>query len=110
MMMWTKNAVSPSRPDGDGGNVHQIRGSSFRTLEGGLAPAASVDGPARASTQVVHVQEGTPEQIAYKLFLHILELEAEYVTRPPAHHLERREYILNTYAQCIRAVRDGTVG
>ncbi len=105
MMMWTKNAVSLSR-DGEGSNVHDIRGAGLRSRDDDVAGLARGDSAPRTAQQLVHVQEGTPEQIAYKLFLHIVEQEDPFA-KPAAHHLERRQYILSTYAQCVRAVRTG---
>lgn len=107
MMMWTKNAVNPSQPDSSGGTVHQIRGPSFRAADGDVVSTVTADGAPATGTRVVHVHEGTPEQIAYKLFHHILEMEEVYVTRPAVkgNIAGHRQYILETYAQCIRAVR-----
>ena len=105
MMMWTKNAVNPSQPDAAGGGGRQSRVPSPHSVDGEPA-TMTPDGAPPAGTRVVHVHEGTCEQIAYKLFLHILEMDEVYDAAPNAKGdlVAHRQYICNTYAQCIKAV------
>jgi hypothetical protein len=103
MMMWTKNAINAAQADASG-TVHPINGTL--ATDSDLAPTATAEAAPRGGTRIVHVHEGTPEQIAYKLFEHILDMEDVYVRRPSSRaNAAHRQYILETYAQCIRAVR-----
>jgi len=55
---------------------------------------------------VVHIGENSPEQIAYKLLLLIAskELEGSYND----HATAGRKWLLDTYAECLLAVRNPT--
>ncbi len=62
-----------------------------------------------ASTPVVHLHENSVEQVAYKLFLHIVQMAQ--VSLAPGHGkvaVDMR-WVLSTYAECLKAVRFGTV-
>jgi hypothetical protein len=59
-----------------------------------------------ADTPVVHIGENSPEQVAFKLFREIANAESMTLlgsrigsTQKPA-----REWILNTYRECLYAV------
>ena len=59
-----------------------------------------------ADTTTVHTSENSPEHVAWKLFLEVANAEGKDVwagagkaTKPD------RQYILDTYAECIMAVR-----
>lgn len=105
MMMWTKSAINSLSSDSEHENVHQIRTPSARAAErdgSGLESAS-------AKSSLPQLRDGTPEAIAYQLFLHIVEVEEMYLTLPPTKGKwpAHREWILSTYAQCIRVVRAG---
>jgi hypothetical protein len=51
---------------------------------------------------IVHVGENSPEQVAYKLFSHIADVEKKTLAGPDVN--VSREWILRTYAQCLRTV------
>jgi hypothetical protein len=51
---------------------------------------------------VVHIGENSPEQVAYKLFNHIANAEKKVLVGP--NPSANREWILRTYAQCLRTV------
>jgi hypothetical protein len=103
MMMWTKNAINAPQPDSS--STVQPNDAAGASAAEAVAPTLASD-VQRVAPRIIHVHESTPEQIAYKLFEHILELEDVYVTRPSARSIPaHRQYILDTYAQCIRAVR-----
>lgn len=60
-----------------------------------------------ADAPVVHIGENSPEKIAYKLLENVASVE-----RKALHHTEHREYtvadrkwILDTYAECLEAVK-----
>lgn len=55
---------------------------------------------ADAPVPVVHIGENSPENIAYKL----LELIAQTEKTPPVTARDRK-WILDTYAECLQAVR-----
>ena len=57
-----------------------------------------------AENPIVHISENSPEEVAYKL----LQLVADVENRERYGHGSNpvdREWVLRTYAQCIRAVR-----
>jgi hypothetical protein len=106
MMMWTKSAINSLNSDSEHDNVHQIRTPSPRAV---VRDGSGSDAAAAASHLPPYIPSGTPEAIAYQLFLHIVEVEEMYLTLPPTKGKwpAHREWILSTYAQCIRVVRDG---
>jgi hypothetical protein len=57
-----------------------------------------------ADKPVVHIGENSPEEIAYRLFGHITVCEQKNVTTTAANNPDRK-WILDTYAECLRAVR-----
>jgi hypothetical protein len=60
---------------------------------------------------VVHIGENSPEEVAYKLLKHIASVEKVVFNQPSSSAQGRgvkpatRKWILNTYAQCLEAVR-----
>lgn len=107
MMMWTKSAINSVNSDPEDGPVHTIRQSTEREAAAAQASGAT----ASANPRVLHIHDGTPEAIAYQLFLHIAEMEEMYLTVPPTKGKwpAHRPWILSTYAQCIKAVKEGRV-
>lgn len=58
-----------------------------------------------ADAPVVHIGENSPEYIAYKLFLNIAQVEKRTLNPAiGAANSADREFILRTYAQCLRTV------
>lgn len=53
-----------------------------------------------ADSTVVHIGENSPEEVAFKLFSEIVTVEIHN-----AGGKMDRDWILNTYAQCLYAVR-----
>ncbi|HXS50846.1 MAG TPA: hypothetical protein VN713_12085 [Sphingomicrobium sp.] len=51
---------------------------------------------------VVHIGENSPEQVAYKLLNNIAQAEKKTLVGADAN--VTREWILRTYAQCLRTV------
>ena len=51
--------------------------------------------------------EDTPEHMAYRLFLHVAELETKHLHGDPSRDrtIADRKWVLDTYAECLRAVR-----
>lgn len=62
-----------------------------------------------SEASIVHYGEGSPEAIAYKLMLDVMKLENRAIptvgVAPPAHTPADRYYLLNTYHECLMAVR-----
>ena len=61
----------------------------------------------------VHIGENSSEYVAYRLMLDIAEAEGKRFSKPvPGYggsgssQVADRDWILNTYRQCLRAVRD----
>jgi hypothetical protein len=57
---------------------------------------------------VVHIGENSPEQIAYRLTQDILTMERKALHTgdlSPGWSTAGRQYLLDTYAECLRAVR-----
>ena len=108
MMMWTKSAIHSLNADAEHGNVHQIRTQGPRAME---RDGSASDAAAAAPRLLPYIPSGTPQAVAYQLFLHIVEAEEMSLSLPPAEGKRpaSREWILSTYAQCLRAVRDGKV-
>lgn len=61
-----------------------------------------------AGEQVVHIGENSPEQVAYRLFHHIVDVEDKklHASRDQASKVADRKWILETFAQCMNAVRN----
>lgn len=60
-----------------------------------------------ADTAVVHMGENSPEQVAYKLLIHVAATEGYMLRSGPTSDGNKpsRQYILDTYAECLRAAR-----
>ena len=61
-----------------------------------------------SETPVVHIGEGSPEQIAYRLMLDVMKVENRVISTTAAagpHTPADRHYLLNTYHECLMAVR-----
>ena len=62
-----------------------------------------------SEASIVHYGEGSPEAIAYKLMLDVMKVENRMIpsagVTPPAHTPADRHYLLNTYHECLMAVR-----
>jgi hypothetical protein len=56
---------------------------------------------------VVHIGENSPEQVAYRLMHEIAAIEAKSFSRTPGpgYQSADRKWILETYAECLNAVR-----
>ena len=88
MMMWTRNTAQNLKPRGDVVNIADgscadteagyRTGTSSRRADGNPEPdqAQTARGTTMMTdTPIVHINENSPEQIAYKLFLHIVARE-----------------------------------
>lgn len=60
-----------------------------------------------ADNTVVHMGENSPEQVAFKLLQIIAHNEGKYLqaSSTAANHPDR-QWLLSTYAECLRTVRD----
>jgi hypothetical protein len=58
-----------------------------------------------AEAAVVHVAENSPEYVAFKLLQEIAAVEGRAIQGIEGNKRANRKWILNTYAQCISAVR-----
>ena len=60
------------------------------------------------NTAEVHIGENSPEQVAYKLLHDIGRAEGRRFTQGVAGNSANtdRKWLLDTYAECLRAVRD----
>lgn len=69
-----------------------------------------------AEQAVLHIGENSPEEVAHKLFMQIASVEQKSVSMHDAGQLKAgwskadREYILQTYAQCLNTVRSAYYG
>lgn len=54
-----------------------------------------------ADEAVVHIGENSPEQVAYKLMIDLRSIENRY----PEHQQADRKWLLDTYAECLEAVK-----
>lgn len=57
---------------------------------------------------VFHFGEGSPEMIAYKLMLDVMKVENRTISSSATagpHTPADRHYLLNTYSECLLAVR-----
>jgi hypothetical protein len=57
---------------------------------------------------MVHIGEGSPEQIAYRLMLDVMKVENRIIATSASagpHTPADRHYLLNTYHECLMAVR-----
>jgi hypothetical protein len=54
-----------------------------------------------------HGVEDTAEHMAYRLFLHIADLETKNLHGDPSRDrtIADRKWVLDTYAECLRAIR-----
>jgi hypothetical protein len=61
-----------------------------------------------ADTPIVNVVENSPEHVAFLLFREIAKSEKKNIINPPQAATEAadRKWILDTYAECLRAVKD----
>jgi hypothetical protein len=54
---------------------------------------------------VIHIGENSPEQVAYNLMLHIARIEDKLLYRSGTREGADRKWVLDTYVECLRAVR-----
>ena len=56
---------------------------------------------------VVHMGENSPEQVAYRLLGHVMNSERMSFNQNPSEGYKNanRKYILDTYAECLKTVR-----
>lgn len=54
---------------------------------------------------VVHIGENSPEHVAYKLLQDVMNAENRATYKHDKRELADRKYILDTYAECLKAVR-----
>lgn len=59
-----------------------------------------------ADSTTVHIGENSPEQVAYKLMRDVANVEGKAFHKNPTggNTAADREWILNAYADCLRAV------
>lgn len=57
-----------------------------------------------ADQAVVHIGENSPEQVAFKLMLGIAEYEKKSVYGHGLFAIADKEWLLNTYSECLHAV------
>ena len=62
-----------------------------------------------AEQTVVHIGENSPEYVAYRLMSDVAHVENKVLFANPTGSSTSadREWILNTYAECLRAVKGG---
>lgn len=58
-----------------------------------------------SESTIVHIGENSPEQVAYKLFFDVIKREATKSSANKAIEQDVRKYLLDAYAECLRAVR-----
>jgi hypothetical protein len=58
-----------------------------------------------AATPIIHIGENSPEQVAYKLFVHIARLERQDLYPSEGKQGPDRKWVLDTYAECLRSVK-----
>jgi hypothetical protein len=58
-----------------------------------------------AETPASHIGENSPEQIAYKLFEEVARAEDHSTKSIPGSTKPDREWILDTYAECLTAAK-----
>ncbi len=66
------------------------------------------DEAVEAVEAVVHIGENSPEYVAYQLLTHIAAFEEKAAGRFAEIKAERK-WILDTYAECLEAVKDRRV-
>ncbi len=60
-----------------------------------------------ADAPVVHIGENSPEYVAYRLLESVARAEGKLLTAMAGDpRAADRDYILNTYAECLEAVKD----
>lgn len=119
MKMWPKNTVQAFPPHHD----PRKTASTMPIVKDAPRPAApaperaealeptlSVEGTHMAELPAINFHENTPEQIAYKLFLHIVAREEASLAPGHGKHAVDRRWILSTYVACMNAVRHGVAG
>jgi len=123
MMMWNKNTGQPLRSHSDvlktaeRLSVETTARQDAGTGSGSPQPAAQVDTDlANASTvvpttgvPVIPGNEGSPEGVAYKLFLHIVAMERVSLAPGHGYWQHDRRWVLSTYVDCLKAVKHGIV-
>ena len=58
------------------------------------------------AARAVHIGENSPEEVAYKLLAHIAHAEGFYLASAPGKVTPAsRKFILDTYAECLLAVK-----
>lgn len=63
-----------------------------------------------ADKSVVHIGENSPEEVAYKLYQEVARCEAASSNpHSQGNRTATRKWILSTYAQCLKTVRDGAM-
>jgi len=72
-----------------------------------LASAAAI--APSAGVPVISCGDGSPEGIAYKLFLHIITMERISLAPGYGQWQHDRRWVLATYVQCLQAVKNGIV-
>ena len=116
MKMWPKNTVQAFPPHDD----IRKNASTMPMAKDAPRPAAPAHEPAEslepalpiertqmAEVPAINFHENTPEQIAYKLFLHIVAREEASLAPGHGKHAVDRRWILSTYAECMKAVKLG---
>lgn len=58
-----------------------------------------------ADAPVVHIGENSPEQVAFRLLERVASVEGIYLHGSKDGKVADRKWILDTYAECIYAVR-----
>jgi hypothetical protein len=58
-----------------------------------------------ADAPVVHIGQNSPEEVAYKLWHEVARAEGKDTTYTSGNNKPNRKWILDTYAECITAVR-----
>lgn len=59
------------------------------------------------SNAAVHIGENSPEQVAYKLLQDVMNAENRAPYKNDKRELADRKYLLDTYSECLRAVKGG---
>jgi hypothetical protein len=59
-----------------------------------------------ADQTVVHIGENSPEKVAYDLMRNIAINEGRSFNGPGSPNLADRKWILDTYAECLLAIRN----
>jgi hypothetical protein len=62
-----------------------------------------------ADAPVVHIGENSPEEVAYKLLREVARAEGMNTVYTTGNNKPTRKWILDTYAECLTAVKDQRV-